>query len=91
MQRVGSKVRTIGVCLAVSGCCSREAPAASGLSCNRIWLRAALQAVIRAQALQTQPPPLQSMENAVGVATSVASTKDDLEMSKVRAPCRIGR
>jgi hypothetical protein len=43
------------------------------------------QVVIRAQALQTQPPPLQSMENVAGaLATTAASNKDDLEMSKVQ-------
>jgi glucose-1-phosphate adenylyltransferase len=38
--------------------------------------------VIKAQALQTQPPPLQSMENVTTVGTTAKANKDDLEMSK---------
>lgn len=44
-----------------------------------------VQVVIKAQALQTQPPPLQSMENVTTVGTTAKANKDDLEMSKVRS------
>lgn len=43
------------------------------------------QVVIKAQALQTQPPPLQSIENVTTVGTTAKANKDDLEMSKVRS------
>lgn len=44
-----------------------------------------VQVVIKAQALQTQPPPLQSIENVTTVGTTAKANKDDLEMSKVRS------